>query len=573
MSENNSEGKELESHEALDRPRRIPIWLVVVWVLGILAATTLHLFADALNDSLAQQDAGVIFFITVGIWVLCCACLFTWLIFFSRWNFWISRVLPLSVVMLIAIFLILYKPRHGGNAEIVGWEPRFWRSELEMVEGSESADLSVSGPNDFWQFLGPHRNATLTGTAILADETPHVVWKQPIGKGWSGFAAVGEYAVTMEQRGGDELVNCYRIADGTLAWTYRHEARYQDPTNLGGLGPRGTPAIVDGRVYASGGTGILVCLNGQDGRLLWDVDVPELLGIKQNFSTTMTGLRYSQEDSKLPWGRAASPLVHEDLVIVPGGGPRNGPFVSLIAFDRITGVERWRGGEQMISYGSASVARINGQDQIIILNESSVAGHDPISGDELWRHERAGNSDTDANCSQPIAVADDLILIGKGYGLGGELLRVQGNDVVSVWKNSLVVKTKLTVPVVFQDHIYCLSDGILECTELMTGKRIWKRTRFSQGQLLLVGDKLLVHSQSGTLHLVQASPVNYQEFENFRIDTISGVCWNMLCLHNRSQLLVRSELEAALIQIPVLDEKIAGNSDYIFLSGDDLAER
>ena len=34
-----------------------------------------------------------------------------------------------------------------------------------------------------------------------AARPPKLLWKQPIGAGWSGFAIVGDYAFTQEQRG------------------------------------------------------------------------------------------------------------------------------------------------------------------------------------------------------------------------------------------------------------------------------------------------------------------------------------------------------------------------------------
>ena len=83
------------------------------------------------------------------------------------------------------------------------------------------------------------------------------------------------------------------------------------------------------------------------------------------------------------------------------------------------------------------------------------------------------------------------------------------------------------------------------------GERVWKRRgRFGHGQLLLVRDLLIVHSEYGVAYLIEASPDGYSEPGSF--DTIDGVCWNTLCLYG-DKLLVRSELEAACIQIPARD--------------------
>ena len=108
----------------------------------------------------------------------------------------------------------------------------------------------------------------------------------------------------MEQRGPWEMVTCYSIQTGQLEWAYATAARYE---NLqGGVGPRSTPTISEGMVYALGSLGHLVCLDGATGQCLWEKDLLREYGITPD-----------DEASAVPWGRAASPLVVGDQVIVP----------------------------------------------------------------------------------------------------------------------------------------------------------------------------------------------------------------------------------------------------------------
>ena len=79
-------------------------------------------------------------------------------------------------------------------------------------------------PEDFPQFLGPRRDARLTGIRLRRDwqaQPPRLVWRHEIGAGWSTFAAVNGFAVTMEQRGDEELVTCYEVATGDAALVSR----------------------------------------------------------------------------------------------------------------------------------------------------------------------------------------------------------------------------------------------------------------------------------------------------------------------------------------------------------------
>ena len=225
----------------------------------------------------------------------------------------------------------------------------------------------------------------------------------------------------------------------------------------------------------------------------------------------------------------------------------------MIAFDCQTGEERWRGGERASSYGSPTLIEVAGEIQVGLIAENYAVGHDPDTGVELWAHDWPGNSDSNASCSQITPIDDTQLLLSKGYAIGGQVIRVRQKgeqwQTDTVKSNPRVLKTKMTNPVIFEEHAYSLSDGFLECTEVLTLKRKWKkRGRFGNGQLLLVGNKLLVHGEYGTLYLVAASPGKFQELGKFK--TIDGVCWNTIALSN-DRLLVRSELEAAMIRLPL----------------------
>ena len=95
-----------------------------------------------------------------------------------------------------------------------------------------------------------------------------------------------------------------------------------------------------------------------------------------------------------------SPLLVGDLLVVPLGGPRQGPCHSLAGYDKKTGELRWLGGGQQAGYASPSLANLCGVEQILIVNESSVSGHRVRDGGVIWSYPREGQSNGDANCSQ-----------------------------------------------------------------------------------------------------------------------------------------------------------------------------
>ena len=112
------------------------------------------------------------------------------------------------------------------------------------------------------------------------------------------------------------------------------------------------------------------------------------------------------------------------------------------------------------------------------------------------------------------------------------------------------MKTKFANVVVADGHVWGLDDGVLECIELETGKRLWKRGRFRQGQILRAGDVILVQAESGEVVMVEASTEKFVELGRFQ--AIEGKTWNNLCLAGH-RLLVRNAEEAACYELPTAE--------------------
>jgi outer membrane protein assembly factor BamB len=100
--------------------------------------------------------------------------------------------------------------------------------------------------------------------------------------------------------------------------------------------------------------------------------------------------------------------------------------------------------------------------------------------------------------------------------------------------------------VVYKGFVYGLSDGILECAELATGKRQWKSGHYGHGQILRVRELLLVETEEGEIVLVELTPESHRELGRFL--AIDGKTWNNLCLFGR-YLLVRNSGEAACYEL------------------------
>jgi outer membrane protein assembly factor BamB len=259
------------------------------------------------------------------------------------------------------------------------------------------------------------------------------------------------------------------------------------------------------------------------------------------------------------WGRAGSPLVTESLVIVPGGGPLLKPgadgrgAVSLVAYDRQTGERRWTAGSEQISYVTPELATVAGREVLLAVNESRVVGYDPADGAELWGFGWPGHSNSDATCSQARVLDGRRIFISKGYGIGAAVFATppaaEPPAFTAAWQQPGLLKTKFTNVVIHAGHAYGLSDGILECVRLDDGQRRWKKGRYGQGQVLRVGELLLVQAESGEVVLVECSPERH--VERARLAALTGQTWNNPAISG-DRLLVRNAEEAACYELPLV---------------------
>ncbi|MEQ1861645.1 MAG: PQQ-binding-like beta-propeller repeat protein [Chthoniobacteraceae bacterium] len=409
------------------------------------------------------------------------------------------------------------------------FEPRWTqRAATTLEKGAPHAALDDSGRPDFPQYLGPQRNAVIDAGPVLArdwkSEPPQILWRQPIGAAWSGCAIAGNRAVTFEQRGESEVVVCLDVLTGKLLWEHVYPARYASA--LGGEGPRSTPTIAGGRVFAFGATGTLTCLDLATGQRIW---------------------QRTQTPEGLPeWGYAGSPLIYEDNVIVSVGQPDG---KSLFAYRLADGEVAWHGGSQPAAYASPAFLTLAGVPQIVSFNLVAITAHDPGTGAVLWEYPWGRRQPCVA---QPVVVGADRVVFSSGYGIGCELLELQRDPagklgVQSLWK-TISMKAKLTSFVHRDGYIYGLDDSILACVDLRDGSRKWKAGRYGHGQLLLVGDVLLITAESGEIVLVEPKPEAPMELARFRV--FDSKTWNPPALSG-DILLMRTDREIACVRLPV----------------------
>lgn len=387
------------------------------------------------------------------------------------------------------------------------------------------AATTVAANVEWPGFRGPDRDGVVRGVRIQTDwaqSPPVVLWRRPVGPGWSSFAVQGERFYTQEQRGEDEEVSCYDLSSGNLLWRHRDSARFWESN--AGPGPRATPTIGNGRVYTLGATGILNALDARDGTAVWSRNAA------------------SDTGARLPgWGFAGSPLVVDDLVVVAASG-------RLAAYDAATGELRWTR-DRGTGYSSPQLLTIGGVEQVVLLSSSGATSVAPTDGTLLWEHAWEG-----VPMLQPNRTSQGDLLITTGGMSGGEGTRrvaiahgPAGWTVEERW-TSRGLKPYFNDFVVHRGHAFGFDGSILSCIDLADGQRKWKGGRYGNGQLVLLPDQdlLLLVSEEGELALVRATPDQFAEVA--RVPGIEGKTWNHPVLVG-DRLLVRNGQEMAAFRL------------------------
>src|SRR5271157_1981597 len=116
---------------------------------------------------------------------------------------------------------------------------------------------AFAGAADWPQWLGPTRDGVSTEKVAPWKDAPKVLWRQTVGEGHSSpVVANGKVFLHARVKGKEaEEVIAFDVKDGKELWRTGYErAAFK---NVFGNGPRGTPAVVDGKVYTFGVTGVL----------------------------------------------------------------------------------------------------------------------------------------------------------------------------------------------------------------------------------------------------------------------------------------------------------------------------
>lgn len=379
---------------------------------------------------------------------------------------------------------------------------------------AEVADERTEVGYDWPAFLGPQGDGTSRETGIDPSRwkpIPPLRWTLPLGTSYGGPAVVGTRLLQFDRFDDEERLTCVHTTTGEELWSWSSPVRYEDSYGYNN-GPRCSPIVDDGLVFTYGVAGRLSCVELETGKPVWSKDLTEEYSVVQNF-----------------FGVASNPYVFHDLLLVMvGGSPQSsldlGPSEldrvepngsAVVAFDKRTGVERYRLGDDLASYASLTVREIEGKPTGLAFARNGLLAFAPQTGEQLFEFPWRSSKLESVNAALPVT-AGDRILLSECYEIGSVLLEVQQGQPSVVRRDQgsyrdLSFRAHWATPVVIDGYLYGCSgrnqpDCDFRCVRLSDGEVQWQVRTHERSSVLHVDGYLIVLGENGTLQLVRPNP-------------------------------------------------------------------
>jgi outer membrane protein assembly factor BamB len=353
------------------------------------------------------------------------------------------------------------------------------------------------------RFRGPTGQGVSTEKNLPTrwSNTENVAWKTPLpGEAWSSPIVWGDHVFVTTAT--DNGASCHVIAlsrkDGKILWDT--EVFKQKPSRKESRNSYATPTpVTDGeRVYAFFGGGGAAALTF-DGKVAWTNTDHEF---------------YSQH------GMGASPLLHNDLLIMPFDWSNPGEDKILgwqkpwdksfvLALDKSTGKVKWQAkrGMSRIAHVTPQITEVDGKPQLVSGAGDVIQGFDLDTGELLWTARSQGEG-----VAPSVVVGGGMAFTSSGFEKSTIRAVKLGGGKGDVTQSHIAWEQTRAVPTIpsflYTDGLLFTikENGIALCLDAKTGEIVWQERiegNFAASPVLIDGNLYIV-SMEGECVIIKA---------------------------------------------------------------------
>lgn len=416
----------------------------------------------------------------------------------------------------------------------------------------------VAGADDWPQWMGPHRDNIWGESGLLEkfpEGGPKVLWRTPVSYGFAGPAVAEGRVFLMDmvtdenlkvdnfarkEFTGTERVLCLDEKTGEVLWKHEHPVTY---TMSYPGGPRCTPAIADGKVYALGAEGQLMCLDASTGKVGWEKNLTKEYGAKSSL-----------------WGYASHPLVDgQKLLCIVGGEGTH-----AVAFNKDTGAEIWRAlTSPDQGYSPPTIIEAAGVRQLILARPEAITSVNPETGAEYW----SVPYKADGGCviMSPVK-SGDYLFVG-GHQNKSLLLKLASDNpgAEPVWhdKGKDALSPINVQPFAEGGILYGVNqNGAMRAIDLAGAKALWETAQplgerpLSSGTSMIVrqGERCWLFTEAGELVIATLTPEGYHEVDRAKVIEPTNIAngrdivWTMPAYADRKAF-IRNDQECICVDL------------------------
>ena len=364
---------------------------------------------------------------------------------------------------------------------------------------------------DWPHYLGPNFDLKPIAKEFNANSGT-VVWETTVKTGMGSLTIANGLVYTMGNNGtpkdedktkAKDFVYCLDAKSGQEKWTFDYSCLLEPRLHPGG--PSSTPTIHNGKVYTLSKLGHIFCLNARTGKKIWEA----------------SAVHY--KPNKPWWGFAASPTVIGDVVIY-NVGDRG------LALNKDTGEIVWKSENNVVGYSTPKPlpsGMFNRPAVALFTNEDFLV-LDPASGQSLATYTKTWKEKSNCNGITPYIHKGHIYLNHSAHGmarlsLSGDVFKQDWLSEDAKYPNEWFA---FNTHVIYKNYIYFLTNkgSGLSCVNAETGKRKWFNDKYDFGNLLLVGNRMIMLSEKGELIWGELGEMAFEETHRQKI--LDGLCWS-----------------------------------------------